>query len=150
MAVTISGDGTVTGIDVQSLGATWQTYTPIVKQGTATNIAKIVNEAKYIKVGDMVTAFCTVSTTASGASGIALISLPFTSGGGQMKRVGAGHVYDANTGTRYTGMAEVYDSDPDYVGFVGDWSAGSFWGITPTLTLASGDQLSFSVTYEAA
>lgn len=143
LSLTWSGS---TWVQVGSLGA-WTTWTPTITQ--VGSVTHSVVYGRYTKIGRTVYANFTTNVTGSGSAGTGVsISLPVTSAAGSPLRLGSGHIYDTSTATRYTGMCEL-DSTTAFR-IVGDWSSGNQWGGIPSVGLASGDQVSASITYEAA
>jgi hypothetical protein len=136
--------------ELAPLFSAWTSWTPIVAQGVSTNITKTVNYAKYLKVGRLVIANCRLDITGTGTAGSGLtISLDAAiTAASTGPRVGGVHVFDSSTSTRYTGQAEFTSTTT--VSFVGDWAGGGAWGTNPNIALASGDQIGFSIMYEAA
>lgn len=133
-------------VQTGSLGA-WTTWTPTITQ--VGSVTHSVVYGRYTKIGRTVYANFTTNVTGSGSAGTGVsISLPVTSAAGSPLRLGSGHIYDTSTATRYTGMCEL-DSTTAFR-IVGDWSSGNQWGGIPSVGLASGDQVSASITYEAA
>ena len=127
----------------------WTSFTPTLAQGATNNISKTVNYAKYTQIGKLVV--CTISVTASGtgtAANNVTLSLPIAASGSAPLRIGSGHVYDASTIVRYTGMAELMTATT--VTIVGDWSGGSGWGTSPNIAVAASDQFDVTITYEVA
>jgi len=126
----------------------WQTWTPTLTQNTTLTYSSPYG--RYTRIGNTIHANITVSVTSgTGTAGYGVsMSLPATSAAGSPLRVGSCHVYDASTGTRYTGMAELYSATG--FRFVGDWSGGLQWGWSPSIAATVSDQFSASITYEAA
>jgi hypothetical protein len=130
-----------------------QTWTPTVTQ-SATISGITVNEARYVRQGSVVTAWCSF-TKASGAAGTAgnalTVSLPVTgSGHTALTEIGSGaFVADyAGTASDYqepvaviinTGLASV--SFRTSIGPVGRW------GVAPNSAIDVGDTWTFQVTY---
>ena len=133
-----------------ALYGTDSTYTPQIDQGATTNIAKTVNEARYVQVGRIVHVWVFLTLTAAGTAGSsATVTLPVTASG-HAAGAPVGHclVYDTSTTTRYNGNAEIVSTTT--VGFGVDGVNTGPWGATPNLALASGDQLRFHATYIVA
>ena len=121
----------------------WTDWTPTLTQGSA--VSKTINAARYIRVGDMVTAFADLSAAASGTAG-QLISVTLPVDAVAVNR-GAGVFWHFDSGTtNYVGFVQI---DPVGVAKFLVSGYGSDHGTQP-VTLASGDRITFSVTYEAA
>jgi hypothetical protein len=134
-------------VQTGSIGA-WTTFSPTLTQSVT--VTKTDSYCKWTRYGRTIHATTFVSATASGTTANPVtLSLPVTAAAPLGTRIGSCHIYDASTGVRYTGMAELR-SGGSSVGFVGDWSAGDAWGSIPNLPVGSTDQIGYSVTYEAA
>lgn len=134
-------------VQTGNLGA-WTTFSPTLTQsGTVT---KTDSYCRWTRYGRTIHATTYVTATGSGTTANpATLSLPVTAVAPAPTRIGSCHYYDASTGVRYTGMAELR-SGGNAVGLVGDWSAGDAWGAIPNLPVQASDQIGYSVTYEAA
>lgn len=121
----------------------WTGYTPTFTQ-TAT-ITKTVGHAVYSKVGRIVTATFNLSATSAGtAGGTVSVGLPFTSA--VAAQAGVGLFLDASTSTRYVLVALTAG---DVVTFRADVVSTAPFGSAPAVTVASGDSIQGSITYEA-
>lgn len=128
--------------------AAWSTYTPTLTQsGTVT---KTVTYAAYCQIGKQVT--CTVRLDATGAgtgSNLITVSLPVTAAyAASILPAGIFYFYDSSATTYYVGMAGLASTTT--VAGQRDGVAGRMGGTSPTAAIASGDQIGFSITYEAA
>jgi len=125
-----------------SVSGAWTSYTPVVSQGTATNIAKTINYAKWVQIGKTVHCNVYVTITGSGQSGQAInVTLPSTPLYGM--NIGSFHMVD--TGVSYyagaishlgLGACAFYTTANDVI------------GESPSWALANNDFISFAVTYE--
>lgn len=131
-----------------------QTWTPTVTQ-SATITGITVNEARYVRQGTLVTAWCSF-TKASGASGTAgnplTVSLPVTgTGHDALSQIGSAlHVTDlAGTASDYQEpMVAVINSGLASVSFRSLYSvAQGRWGVEPNVAIAVGDSWTFQVSY---
>jgi hypothetical protein len=124
-------------------------YTPTLAQGASSNIAKTINEARYVRVGSWVFWWVHLSATAAGTSGAAVTwTLPVTaSGHATSSNVGAALFYDASGSTRYQGGAELVSTTT--VGISADGAYTGLLGANPSLAVASGDIIRASGYYLA-
>jgi hypothetical protein len=133
------------------VGAAWTAWTPQIDQGATTNIAKTVDDARYLRLGTLMVATFNLVPSANGTAGANVVigNLPVasvrTSGG---FKFGVGGVFDTSTGTSYAAVLSLITSTS--VCFVGDWSGVSAWGTSPNIALASGDRLTGILIYECA
>jgi hypothetical protein len=124
----------------------WVSYTPQVDQGVSVNIAKTVNYAKYLRVGNLVIVQVNVTFTAGGTGGSGLsITLPSGLTPTNGLQIGNGMIYDASASTGYHASVYVVSGKMQ---FSGDWSGAGTWGFSPSLAIASGDNITFNATYE--
>lgn len=124
----------------------WTSYTPTLTQSGA--VTKTVTYAEYTQIGK--TCLCNVrlDVTGTGTGNNAVeVGLPLTASTTTIS-IGNAAIYDTSTSTAYHGAC--YVSSTTTLKFWGDWSATSFWGVTPNLALASGDQIHLAVQYEVA
>ena len=127
---------------------TWDSWNPTLTQNGSLSVA--VFYGRYTQVGTIVHAAVTLFVTGgTGTAGYGVrMSLPVTAAANAPLRIGSGHIYDASTGIRYTGMCEL-DSTTHFR-FVGNWSGGLQWGWNPSISTTTNDQYGASITYEAA
>lgn len=138
-------DAIGTGIVSTGLGA-WTTYTPTFTQ-TAT-ITKTVSRASYIKIGRLVIADVVLAATSAGTAGAQIrVGLPVTAAATSPASVSA-YFFDASVPTRY--VLSGFAITTTALAFVHDTSAGGIFGTTPGVTVASGDSIAFTVSYESA
>jgi hypothetical protein len=125
------------------------TFTPVVKQGTTT-FTVTTTEASYYQVNKLVygTVFVAIASGTGQASTVVTVDLPInaTSVGGSV--VGSVWIYDSNTATGYGGQTVCATST--YFQFVGDWSGGNAFGVSPAVQLTTSDQIRFNFCYEVA
>lgn len=135
--------------NLNALYGTTTSYTPQIDQGVTTNIAKTVNEARYLVLGRVCEVWFTLSLAAAGTAGSAVtVSLPQTISGHATSPgavLGSGFVYDASV-QFYTGPWRYNTSTT--VTFTPQ--AGSFFGVSPNVALASTDVLSGWLRYVIA
>ena len=130
----------------------WQDYTvtwtgnttdPAIGNGTLTG--------RYCQVGKKVT--CTVSmttgSTTSYGSGFWRFSLPATVANQVVRYTGAWSAYDDSLSSHYTGTCEVLPDASAIIFFRRDGGGQTLTSAVP-FTWADGDQLFFTITYEAA
>lgn len=128
----------------------WSTWTPSITQGVA--VTSTIATARYIKMGRVVHCYMRINVTSSGTSGqdvIITLPVPGFAHGGSAIPVGSGWVYDSSTTTMYEGSWGILGSGLT-VDMASDATGGNAWGIVPAIGLASGDIISFGLTYEAA
>jgi hypothetical protein len=126
----------------------WTSYTPTVAQGATPNIAKTVVRSRWCYTGfKTVTWTFDLALTASGTAGSKVtLTLPVTAASANGV-VGAGLILDTGAaayGGSWRGASTTtVQFESDATGFLG-------WGNTPSIALASGDNLNGSITYEIA
>lgn len=130
-------------VDLRALlsSFTWTDWTPTLTQGAT--VSKTVNRAKYVKIGNVIVAFCYLSPTAAGtASNAITVSVPLTPAADPCG-AGAYWYYDLGTtihaGTAIVGAAASFYQEGD----------GNPLGVSAP-TIASGDGFQMIVIYEAA
>lgn len=136
----------LTAATMNSIGAAWETWTPVTSQpGTiTTNVAL----ARYTRIQKLVVATFYLTITGAGTAGQPLaISLPVTANSTNISH-GSGLFYDASTAVMYAGS--FYNITTSVAWFVGDWAGGGVWGTTPVLGVANGDVYRGTMIYEAA
>lgn len=126
------------------------TWTPTVAQGASTNISKTVTEARYVRIGNIVFAWCHLQITGSGTAGSAVsVTLPVTASGATANSsIGAGSIIDSGTAAN-SGPVDVWlqTSATAYFLLTGQTAR---WGQGPNAALASGDSIRFHVMYTVA
>ena len=131
-------------VEFAPLFAAWTSYTPQIDQGATTNIAKTVNYARYLKVGRLAIVQFRLDVTGTGTAGSNVtVTLPSAvvpvGSSGLAGTFGYGQIYDASTAVNYG--CQIRPLSTTTVAFSGDWSSAAFWGTTPNLAVANGDQL---------
>lgn len=125
----------------------WTSYTPAWTQSTT--ITKTTNYAKYARIQK--TVFCQVQliATGGGTGGNAIsVALPVTAAYSAALCIGSGSFYDASPSGHYAGAAILLSATT--VGIYTSASTTAAVGSTPSLTVATGDQIFLSLMYEAA
>lgn len=130
-------------------GSAWQTYVPVLTQSVT--VTKTVDYAGFQQIGKTVIGSTMVTSTGAGSAGaLAQVSLPIISkvnAVSPLVTIGSARIYDTSASTTYVcTVALVFGSAM----FINDISGPQGWGVTPALTLASGDVIAFSYHYEAA
>ena len=124
----------------------WAPWTPVLAQGSV--VTATVNSAGYQRVGNLIVAEAELTVTATGtALNQVTGSLPVPAAGALD---GAFVLRDASASTYYAGAS--VPSSPSEARFITSGATG-FIGATGspfTAALASGDTLTYTVTYEAA
>lgn len=126
------------------LGA-WAAWTPTWTQSAT--ITKTITRATYTRFGRMITAYFNLTATSAGtaANAVNISNLPVAAATGA-PIVGSWWYLDAGT-TVYVGSTHGISTTS--VEFTVSGNANPF-GVTPGLTIASGDVFQATVTYEAA
>jgi len=128
--------------------ATWTSYTPVIKGGNTT-VTATLEYAKYCQIGKLLFVQVRATCTSSGAvNGAVSITAP----------TGLGALVQSST--RNVGTFLINQSGNFYIGtclasgndaFTGIGTSNDYMGsATPALTLASGNVVSISATYEVA
>jgi hypothetical protein len=137
--------------NLNALYGTDSTYTPTLTQSAT--ISKTVNEARYIQTGRIVEVWVVLSPTSSGTASNALIlGLPVAASGHLSSAlVGDGYIYDGS-GANVTYHGHWRLTSTTTVNFTSHGSApatGAF-GISPAVTIASGDAILAHLRYVVA
>ena len=132
------------------IGAAWETWTPIVRQGTTTfGISVVSGSARYTRIQKLVIAKAYIQIT----SGTGQLSTPFRvslpiNNNGVDGAFGNAWIYDSSIATAYHAIALWYDSSS--VVFAGDWSGGGTFGTVPATQVTTNDYINALMIYEAA
>ena len=126
----------------------WTDFTPTFTQGATLTYTK--RRTRYLQIGKLVIAQISVDFTSAGTGGNVLtMSLPVTVVSVEdWNLVGAFFFYDANVPARYTGNLLLFDSSTAFLQHGGTTTNGAL-GTNPAVTVASGDQFSCNLMYEA-
>lgn len=145
-AGTVSGQ-ILTAATMNTIGAAWETYTPTSSQGVA--FGKTVNYAKYCQIQKTVFVQVQITATGAGLGGTISIGLPALVPVSQanVRIEGSILMYDASAGLIYQGVAAV--SGSVVVGW-GQGSNNNMGANSPAFTIAAGDVISYSISYETA
>jgi len=141
-------------VEALSIGQ-WTNYTPVVTQSNT--VSATVNYARYSRIGRTITVQANISVTGDGTSGQPIrVTLPVPAAyvGALGTTIGIMEAYDASATTVYGGGAWLGGTtEAPYVTarHMSNNGVGNTLGTgTANFALASGDFISFSVTYEAA
>jgi hypothetical protein len=129
-------------------GGAWTTWTPVVTQSGT--VAATVNRATYGRWGRMIvaTVFVTMTGTGTAANGVT-VSLPVAAAGYITGTpLGSGWLFDTSAATTYPCLP-CWNS-ASVVTLMSTSSGLGLGAGTFTAALAAGDQVTFTVTYEAA
>jgi hypothetical protein len=129
------------------IGAAWESYTPTVSQPGA--ITFTTSYSKYCQVQKTVVVENFLSITGTGTGGNAIrVSLPIaaTLSGACY---GSAFFYDASANNCYN-LTVLHGAATDVVFFYNLVGASSNFGSAPNIPLGNGDQIRFSIVYEAA
>ena len=133
---------------LNGIGEAWTSYTPTVKGG-ATTIGQTIVYAKYAVINKCVFVQALVTATSGGAaSGAITFSLPVTALTASDSR-NIGTLFIKDSGTAFFMGAAMLTTTTTVMGLSYN-SGGQMGAASPTMTIASGDQISISVMYEIA
>jgi hypothetical protein len=138
--------------NLNALYGTDSTYTPTLSQGASTNIAKTVNEARYIQNGRIVDVWMVLSSTAAGTAGSNVtVSLPVAASGHLASAaVGHGYYYDQSANLIYNGLCRLASTTTVILYADQTNPATGAVGLAPALTVASGDSVALCLRYVVA
>ena len=138
--------------NLNALYGTDSTYTPVLSQGASTNIAKTVNEARYIQNGRIVDVWMVLSATAAGTAGSNVtVTLPVAASGHlSNSAVGHGYYYDQSGNIVYNGVYRLASTTTAILYADAQNPATGAVGLAPALTVASGDSLVACFRYVVA
>jgi len=143
-AGTVSGQ-VLTAATLNTIGAAWVDYTPTLVQGAT--ITKTISNARYCQIQKTVfVQVYMIATSAGTAANILYIGLPLNARTGNSSTTGIAQLYDASTNTIY--VASAYLDNAARCAFL--YQTGNPFGVSPAITIASGDQLQMNLTYEVA
>lgn len=126
----------------------WTTYTPTLTQSGA--VTKTVTYARYLRVGRMITVEVLLVATGAGTGANRItVSLPVTAAQGGDMVAGSGYVFDASAATVYAGPATLFSTTSAAI-YLGSGVANHLGAAGMTAALANTDNVSVSLTYEAA
>lgn len=133
------------------IGAAWETWTPTVTQGTTTFGITARDTCRYGRINKIVVAVGAV-VISSGTGQLnqqVAISLPITPLRSTYNVAGSAWIYDASTATAYNATSYGIGGTAT-LGFLGDWSGGNSWGVTPAIQMTTSDEIRAIFIYEAA
>ena len=144
-AGTTSGQ-VLTAATLNTIGAAWVDYTPTLTQGVT--VSKTVVQARYCQFQKTIIGQMLLNPTSAGTGGSQLLmGLPFAVRAGQ-PCVGSGYIYDASTNLMYVCTFVPSGGGLSTIG--GFYNAGNYWGATPSIAIANGDQICLNFSYEIA
>lgn len=124
----------------------WTDYTPTLAQNGT--VAATVNYAKFRQIGDFVAVSVRLDATGTGTSGNTItVSLPVTAAD-TLGLSGSGRYFDSSSSTQY--VVSVLGASTTAVRFTNDASGANLLGVVPAFAVGSGDDIQFSLFYEAA
>ena len=128
-----------------------QTYTPQLDQGATTNIAK-TGTPRFIQHGNETIVWGTLAVTAAGTAGSPVtVSLPVTpSGYSANDQIGYGHIIDASAGANSSFCSAWFNGSAGVIFQIDSTAAAGRWGQAPSIALASGDSIRYSLSYLTA
>ena len=149
----VAGD-VVTAADTNTYlthtGAAWNSYTPVVVQGTTPTLT--VNSARWHRTGRLITCqvVLTITSSATAANNVT-ISLPVTALSTSVYSVfGSGGIYDSSAALAYYGNVRFATTTTVTIQNAFTSLDGILGTSGFTAALANGDIISFTVQYEAA
>jgi len=124
-------------------------FTPVIKQG-ATTFTVTTTEASYYQINKLVygTVYVTIASGTGQVGNLLLVDLPVNATSAPGSVVGSVWIYDSSVVTGYGGQTVLLTTAA--LSFVGDWSGGNAFGISPAVQLTTSDQVRFNVCYEVA
>jgi hypothetical protein len=138
----------LTAATMNSIGAAWESYTPVIKGG-ATTVTATIAYAKYAQINKIVFVRVEATVTSAGAAnGIISVSLPLNPTGTPTTVTNIGTFFLLRPGTAFYQGAAIQSSNT--VTGTANNSTDAMGANSPTLTLANNDKISFSVCYEIA
>lgn len=124
----------------------WASYTPTLTQSAV--ITKTVVTATYIQIGKLVICSVAMNVTSAGTAGFGVrVGLPIAARAANAV-FGVGQLYDSSTGIRY--VCGMFGLNTVEAAFGIDGASSDVWGASPNLAIASGDQMNYNISYEAA
>ena len=161
MAVTISGDGTITGLDPENVGlGNWTTYTPSLLAST-TNPSlgtSAVTEGRYMQLGKLIVFQFSIQfgISSSAGNGQYQLTLPVAAADVTAPRasIGQTHLFDSSTAhSRGNFFAEVLATG-DKVRFLGENPQTAYGRVQVShvepWSWSDADQIRGTIVYEAA
>lgn len=135
---------------LNTIGAAWESYTPVIKGG-ATTVTATITYAKFVRINKLVMVQVRAVVTSAGAvNGYISISLPTGLNAltdSSTRVIGTLFVLDAGTAF-YHGAAIA--AAPNTVQGTTNGSIDFMGGSSPSMTLANNDIVAMSVSYEVA
>ena len=144
-------DGSVlTAAELNGIGEAWTSFTPTVKGG-GTTVTATLTYAKYLQINKLVFVQVNATITSAGAAtGIINVSMPtglLAVSQAVDRPVGTFMVFDQSAGAYYIGASVALSDTIRGVAY----GTSNFMGVfQPSMTLASGDIVSFTACYEVA
>jgi hypothetical protein len=137
--------------DIARPGDRWeaQPFLPTISQGVSTNISYTTRYSEVLLTPDEVVwnFFFDITGTGTAASGL-VVTLPFVAFRTAVTYVGQVQLYDSSLNTRLGLEAETQDSSLGTAfQLAGDTTAGTVWGVTPSIAIASADQIRGMLRY---
>lgn len=137
--------------ELTQIGPAWTSWTPTLKQGVSTNIAKTINYAKYLTIGKLVICEVRIAPTAAGTAGSDVqLTVPVAEATSTTFPVGSGSL---TLGANKLKVIVLLNGGSGVFTFrrVDDATTTSNAGTSPSVAVAnSGDLLFFHAMYEAA
>ena len=137
----------LTAATMNSIGAAWETFTPVITQGAT--ITKTTVYSKYCRINKLIVFTGRFTLTSAGSAANELqITLPFNSANPSVTGVVGSAIFFDNSAAR----SYVLLCMNTFAGNVRFWydNVADQFGVTPAVTAANNDILSFTITYEVA
>lgn len=138
----------LTAATMNSIGAAWETFDPVLVQSNT--LTKTTNWSRYARINKIVHWSALFQFTNAGTAGnlIGAGSLPVAASyGGTFAVFGSALFYDVSVNRTY--LLTAGSTSGNNLVFWYD-NQSNFFGALPAVTVANGDWLSFTVTYQAA
>ena len=123
------------------------TSTPTLSQGAGVGVT--VQFSNYRIINGVCEWWFRLTSTGTGPAATAVVvPLPVTSAEANLTNFGAGMIYDSSTGIIYPTVLEQLSTTT--VGFHTSDGNNTMWGVTPNITLGSGDEFRCTARFRVA
>ena len=123
------------------------TSTPTLSQGAG--VAVTVQFSNYRIINGVCEWWFRLTSAGTGTAATAVVvPLPVTSAEANLTNFGSGIIYDSSTGTIYPTVLEQLSTTT--VGFHSSVGNNTMWGVTPNITLGSGDEFRCTARFRVA
>lgn len=127
----------------------WESFVPTLTQSAT--VTKTVTYAKFVRMGRTITAqyFLEVTGTGTGGNNV-VVGLPVTAASSSVIPIGFGQLFDSSASLLYRFVARISSTGTVILFATNSTTNGALGTTDFTAALASGDIITFTVTYEAA